>query len=248
MTTSKPSDRRLVPALAASLVLLAAGIAVLWAWLDGARPAEFIGTALDPPGEAAEFSLTDQSGRTFSLSQARGQVVVLTFLYTHCTDVCPFIAVKLKKADDLLGDDAANVVLVAMSTDPGRDDLSTVAEYSRRFGLFDRWHFVIGQPSDLEPLWRAYAVAAQVDTTADLPPEQPQPVAPATLQALGLDTGLDPSDIALAQGVIGDFGGGYHLTHSTPIWIIDPQGRLRVLLRQSATPADIVHDVRLLLP
>lgn len=247
MTTSKPSDRRLVLTLVGSLVLLAAAIAVLWLWLAERRPADFIGTVLDPPGEAADFSLMDQSGRTFSLSQARGQVVVLTFLYTHCTDVCPFIAVKLKSADDLLGDDAANVVLVAMSTDPGRDSLTTVAEYSRRLGLFDRWHFVIGPQSDLEPLWRAYAVAAQVDTTGDLPPEQPQPVAPATLQALGLDSGLDPADIAVAQGVIGDFGGGYHVTHSTPIWIIDPQGRLRVLLRQSATPDDIVHDVRLLL-
>jgi cytochrome oxidase Cu insertion factor (SCO1/SenC/PrrC family) len=248
MTQSKTSDRRLLIILLASLALLVVAVGLMWTLLSERRPSALVGTVLDPPDQAADFSLTDQTGATFTLSEARGRVVVLTFLYTHCTDVCPFVAAKLKAADDQLGEDAGKVVLVAITTDPERDNLNTVAAYSRRLGLYDRWHFLVGPQSDLEPLWQAYAVAAQVDNPTDLPPEQPRPVAPATLQALGLDNGLDAAEVALAQGVIGAFGGGYHVTHSTPIWLIDPQGRLRVLLRQSASPDDIVQDVRALLP
>jgi protein SCO1/2 len=211
------------------------------------QPPAFNGTVMDPPDQETDFHLTDQQGRPYRLSDAEGKVVVLTFLYTHCTDVCPFIAAKLKQTDQLLGADSAKVDLVAITTDPARDTQGRLADYSRSFGLYDRWHFLFGPKDALRPVWKAYAVAAEQDPE-EHPPETPQPVPLPTLQAMGLNRGLTSDDIATAQGVITQFGGGAHVTHSTPIWLIDPQGRVRVLLRQSASPEEIAHDVRLLLP
>ncbi len=240
-------SRRLILVLSLSLVLLIGAAGLLGAMFLEGQPSAFNGTVLDPPDQATDFRLTDQQGRPYRLADAKGKVVVLTFLYTHCTDVCPFIAAKLKETDRLLGSDASQVDLVAITTDPARDTQGTLADYSRVFGLYDRWHFLLGPTDALRPVWKAYAVASEKDSQAEAV-ETPQPVPPATLQALGLDRGLDASEIAAAQRAIGQFGGGYHVTHSTPIWLIDPQGRVRVLLRQSASPDEIVHDIRLLLP
>ena len=41
------------------------------------------------------------------MAATQGKVVVMSFIYTHCTDICPYIAVKEKDAYALLGNDAA---------------------------------------------------------------------------------------------------------------------------------------------
>src|SRR5439155_25348111 len=44
---------------------------------------------------APNFQLTDQAGQKISLAQFKGKPVVLTFLYTHCPDICPLTAEHL---------------------------------------------------------------------------------------------------------------------------------------------------------
>ena len=72
----------------------------------------------------------------------RGKVVVLSFLYTHCSDFCPFVAMKLMEASRLLGRDTTRVVLVLVTTDPWRDTPPVPAVYSNVLGMLDSWHFV----------------------------------------------------------------------------------------------------------
>jgi len=247
MAPQTAPSRRLILVLSLSLVILIGAVGLMASFFFQNQPPAFNGTVMDPPDQATDFRLTDQQGQPYRLSEAEGKVVVLTFIYTHCTDVCPFIAAKLKQTDQLLGPDASKVDLVAITTDPARDTQTILADYSRTFGLYDRWHFLYGPKDALRPVWKAYAVASEQDTE-EHGAETPQPVPLPTLQAMGLDRGLSSEELATAQGAISQFGGGYHVTHSTPIWLIDPQGRVRVLLRQSASPEEIAHDVRLLLP
>ena len=42
-----------------------------------------------PDNPAPAFILIDQHGETVNLSQFEGKIVVMTFVYTHCPDVCP---------------------------------------------------------------------------------------------------------------------------------------------------------------
>jgi protein SCO1/2 len=173
-------SRRLILVLAFSLVLLVAALGLMVAFfLERPQPV-FDGTVMDPPDQATDFRLTDQQGQRYRLADAKGKVVVLTFLYTHCTDVCPFIAAKLKETDALLGTDASKLDLVAITTDPARDTRQTLADYSRTFGLYDRWHFLYGPTDALRQVWRAYAVASEQDTQSQAI-ETPHPVPPATL-------------------------------------------------------------------
>jgi hypothetical protein len=44
-----------------------------------------------------DFTLIDQSSRPFKFSELTGRVVVVTFAYTTCPDVCPLITAALRK-------------------------------------------------------------------------------------------------------------------------------------------------------
>src|SRR5258708_19427176 len=62
-----------------------------------------IGTEFTPPQAAPDFTLTDGiSGRPITLSEQQGKVVVLSFLYTHCPDVCPLTAEQFRQAPQKL--------------------------------------------------------------------------------------------------------------------------------------------------
>jgi protein SCO1/2 len=70
-----------------------------------------------PPHQAAfDFHLRDQHGRETSLRTARGKVVVLTFLYTACQDLCPAQAAEIVDAVTRVG--GKGVMVYGVSVDP----------------------------------------------------------------------------------------------------------------------------------
>lgn len=237
-----------IPAFFAALILIAGGLASCAP--SGASQGGYVGAVYDTPLAAADFTLTDQTGAPFSLSSQKGRVVVMTFLYTHCTDVCPFAALKLKEVFRLLGPDSGAVSLVAVSTDPTRDTVPVIADFSRDLGLYDLWHFVTGDEKSLQSVWKSYHIAvAQSDEEELKQTHQAE-------EELGLDhsgnkgparsyaQGLSDQDVATASQAISRFGGGYEVSHSTPFWILDRQGRIRVSHGMEALPADITADVK----
>ena len=56
-------------------------------------------------GPAPDFALVDQSNNPVNMSQFEGKIVVITFVYTHCPDVCPAVTYQMKKLSEELGDD-----------------------------------------------------------------------------------------------------------------------------------------------
>jgi len=63
-------------------------------------------TVYNPPLPLPAFTLADQTGQPYALSSSKGKVVLMAFLFTHCGDVCPFSAVKMRLALEQLGDAA----------------------------------------------------------------------------------------------------------------------------------------------
>ena len=110
---------------------------------------------------AADFSLTDQFGKQVSLSQYKGKPVVLTFLYTNCPDVCPLTAEKLHATMQMLGQDAQNVGIIAVSTDPARDTQAAALKFSKAHNMQDSWHYLVGTEQQLSPVWSDYHIFAQ---------------------------------------------------------------------------------------
>jgi protein SCO1/2 len=110
---------------------------------------------------APDFRLTDQYGKSVALSQFRGKPVVLTFLYTNCPDQCPLTAEKLHATVQDLGSAAQNVGIIAVSTDPARDNTAAALRFSQEHNMQSYWHYLVGPRSALAPIWSAYHIYAQ---------------------------------------------------------------------------------------
>jgi cytochrome oxidase Cu insertion factor (SCO1/SenC/PrrC family) len=209
-----------------------------------ASTAGLIGAVYTPPVPASDFILSDQHGVPFHMADMAGKVVVFSFLYTHCTDTCPYIALKLKVAYSLLGTDAKRTGFVAVTTDPQRDTIPVIASYSKEMGLFDVWHFVTGSLAEVRAVWGKYLANA---TASSAPPTTPAAGSRASTEKVEHGQGLGAGDLAVASKVISKFSGGYEVAHFAAFHIIDKRGRIRVTLDQDALPSEIVANVRILL-
>ncbi len=66
------------------------------------------------------------------MSSRRGRYTLVTFLYTHCPDVCPLIAEHLNTALRQLGPERKGVSVLAVSVDPKGDTPAAVKQLRRR--------------------------------------------------------------------------------------------------------------------
>jgi protein SCO1/2 len=80
-----------------------------------------------------QLRLTDHNGQPRSLEDFRGKVVVVTFGYTQCPDVCPTTLADLSSAVKKLGADASRVQVLFVTIDPKRDRPELLKEYVPAF-------------------------------------------------------------------------------------------------------------------
>lgn len=114
---------------------------------------------------APDFTLTSQSGARVQLSQFRGRLVLLDFIYTHCVDVCPLVTANLARVQRALiarGWWVNDVVFVSVTTDPARDTPAAFLTYARRYRADLRgWYFLTGSAQTLAAVYRAYGIHVQ---------------------------------------------------------------------------------------
>ena len=214
------------------------------------RHTQLAGTVIEHPTPAFDFTLADQNNQSFHMADTRGKVVLILFIYTHCTDICPYEAVKVKLAHDLLGSAAKNVVLVAVTTDPVRDTPAVMKAYSKTLGLSDGWHFVGGTTAAVHDVWSGYGIGVSVDQQTQAvaaTEEKGAATGSSDIGQQGLLNGLSEADINLVGRIEDAFGGGYDVGHSAPFWFVDKKGVVREVMNGDATPADLVKDIRALL-
>ena len=116
-----------------------------------------------PARPAPGFTLTDQDGRTLSLSSLRGKVVVLEFMDPHCTDICPIVSQEYVDAYRDLGRLAGTVVFAAINVNQYHAAVTDMMAYSReqRLITIPDWHFLTGPVPDLRKVWGSYEIAVQ---------------------------------------------------------------------------------------
>jgi protein SCO1 len=141
---------------AGALALVCLAVAVPAAAAKSRLP--FVGPAIAHPSTAPDFALLDQHGRAMRLTEQRGKVVILTFLYTHCPDACPITATHIDEALEALGRRRTNVVVLAVSVDPKGDTPAAVDSFVRSHRLHSQFHYLTGARSALERIWRRYGV------------------------------------------------------------------------------------------
>src|SRR5437879_6803674 len=137
-------------------------VAALAALALGCAPTKLVGEAL-PGAIAPDFTLTDgPTGQVVSLSALRGTVVVVTFLYTSCIDVCPLTADVIRAARDRMGTSARDVAFIAVSVDPVGDTPATTRRFVAEHQLEATLGYLIGSPGALAGVWREAGSAQAV--------------------------------------------------------------------------------------
>src|SRR3954453_16834602 len=158
-------DRRLIA------ILFTAGVLALAAMIfaivgasghDSAAPqvhaptSPFKGALLPPGVRAPNFALRDENGRRVTMKEYRGKVVVVTFLYSHCTDTCPVQAQQIKGA---LNDMGRDIPALSVSVDTRGVKPRSVKHFNAKQGMTGRLRWILGNERYLSPLWKGFAIA-----------------------------------------------------------------------------------------
>jgi cytochrome oxidase Cu insertion factor (SCO1/SenC/PrrC family) len=107
------------------------------------------GSELPVYSDIPDFTLTERSGRTISMSELKGQVWIADFIFTHCAGICPTMSENMRKLQGSLPEE---VRLVSFSVDPENDTPEVLQAYAGRYNAHpDRWLFLTG---DQETLFR----------------------------------------------------------------------------------------------
>jgi protein SCO1/2 len=151
------------------------GISALYAGTDGfqaftSEQARRL-AALRAPQAPPHVVLEDQDGRRFALSDFKGKVVLVDFVYTHCRSLCRVAGAQLgailRKLES--GGLQREVMIVTISFDPLRDTPQALRAHAVRLGA-DPAHWRLARPVDpaqLESLLQAFGIVAVPDGTGE---------------------------------------------------------------------------------
>jgi protein SCO1 len=163
-------DRRLKALTAIAVVSLLALLVLAAVFIANAKSTKADAAGLkaataypggSPP--APTMRLEDAtSGKAFDTASLAGRPYMVTFLYTHCPDVCPLIGAELEAALRELGPEAKKVDVVALSVDPRGDTRSAVQSWLKIHHEPANFHYLIGSEEELQPYWDAWNVGPQI--------------------------------------------------------------------------------------
>src|SRR5438552_11712056 len=96
--------------------------------------------------ETPAVMLVRADGKSVSLPHELddGRPVLLNFIFTTCSSICPLTSRTLEEFQDKLGPEAARVHLMSISIDPEQDTPSRLAEYARKFHAGPGWQYYTG--------------------------------------------------------------------------------------------------------
>jgi protein SCO1/2 len=107
-----------------------------------------------------QIRLVRDDGKTVSLPDELndGRPVVVSFIFTTCTAICPLISQTLAQLQRKLGPDRDRVHLVSISIDPEQDTPARLAAYARKYDAGPEWRYYTGTVSASVATQRAFDV------------------------------------------------------------------------------------------
>src|SRR5437016_1494306 len=91
-------------------------------------------------------TLVREDGKRVSLESELddGRPVLLNFIFTTCSSICPLTSRTLEEFQQKLGREAAKVHMVSISIDPEQDTPARLTEYARKFHAGPEWQYYTG--------------------------------------------------------------------------------------------------------
>jgi protein SCO1/2 len=106
-------------------------------------------------GYIPNLPVVTQAGKTvrFYDDLVKGKIVIISFIYTSCTDICPLTTARLAQLEEKLGDIVGrDIFILSMSVDPENDTPQRLKEYSEAFQTGPGWTFVTGKLEDIRAI------------------------------------------------------------------------------------------------
>ncbi len=211
----------------------------------------FYGEDISPPIPVDDFMLVDEKGDYFSMNQYEGKVVVVTFLFTRCPDICPVVSANLAFVAGELGElYGSEVEILTITVDPWTDNSSVLENYSGARDL--SWPHLTGSLDELQPIWLNFDVGLATydtdedgdgvsdgfDTCRDTPEGEE-----VDDNGCGKETQQPEGDLTVKHHPL-----GYWVDHTTGTIIVDKEMRQRVWWGDKDWVPDLViEDIMILL-
>jgi protein SCO1/2 len=108
--------------------------------------------------ETPDVTLLGQDGEEHALVALLGadKPVMLNFIFTSCTTICPVMTSTFREVERQLGTDREQVQLVSISIDPEYDTPARLAEYARARGAGEPWIFLTGDLASIRRTQTAF--------------------------------------------------------------------------------------------
>jgi len=149
-------QRRSPAFIAIAGVVTVTGFLVGRCWSTGDNY-EYYAHKLSPSKPAYDFTLTNQDEKPYSLGKLRGKLVLMTFGFTHCPNICPTTLANLRAAYELLSPaDQARVQVLFITIDPDRDTSKVLKDYVPFFEK--RFVGLTGNSNQIAATAKAYGV------------------------------------------------------------------------------------------
>ena len=126
------------------------------------QTSRYEGLTVGNPKTAPPLVLKNYLGATVNIDHYRGKAVLVTFLYTHCPDICPLITSKLHTAvSEMSASERSEVQIIAVSVDPRGDTPTTVAQFLADHGMTGKMKYLIGSASALGAVWSHWGIGSK---------------------------------------------------------------------------------------
>jgi len=120
-----------------------------------------IATRIDGGLDIPDVPVVTQDGeaRHFYSDLVEGRTVVMNFVFTTCTTICPPMGANFGRLQKELGERLGrDVSLISVSVDPATDTPERLKAWGAKFGARDGWTLVTGNPREVERLLKALEV------------------------------------------------------------------------------------------
>jgi len=123
-----------------------------------AAPAASTVSRSEAPYALPKVMLRDQDGAAVALAQRLddGRPVLLNFIYTSCTAICPPMTRIFAEVQNRLGPERRRLHMVSVSIDPEHDTPRQLKDYARQFGADDSWIFLTGSSAASTSVQKAF--------------------------------------------------------------------------------------------
>jgi protein SCO1/2 len=116
----------------------------------------------------ADFSFTNQNGKTVTQKDYEGKIYVADFFFTTCTSICPKMTANLFDVQEAIKDNP-KVMLLSHTVFPENDNVAVLKAYAKKYDIDDKkWNLVTGDKKEIYTMARKSYLAVKLGKPEEL--------------------------------------------------------------------------------